>query len=81
MPGGRGLFDSRLQVTQPTQRADNPPTDLLEDLGNVRIVGRLDLHKAWLAARPGAIEVDSRKKNHMEMEVQIHGATGRSQLS
>lgn len=37
------------------------------------IVGRLDLEKAWLAARLGAIEVDSLKKNRMEMEVQIHG--------
>src|SRR5215510_16499089 len=54
---GHGV-DARLQVSPLTERADDPPTDLLEDLGNVRIARWLALDKARLAARLGAIEID-----------------------
>src|SRR5882724_3525555 len=74
IPGGYGCIDSRLQVSQPTQRADDPPTDLLEDLGNVRIAGRHALDKARLAALVGAIEVDALKEDNMKMEIQIEAA-------
>jgi len=52
------------------QRADDPPTDLLEYLGNVRIAAWLDPDKARRGALVGAIKVISLKKNLMEMEVQ-----------
>src|SRR5712692_8927796 len=71
---GHSGVDSRLQVPQVAPRADDPPTDLLEYRGNVRIAGRLDLDKARREALVGAIKVGSLKKNYMEMEVQIHGA-------
>ena len=45
IPGGYGGIDSRLQVSQVTQLTDDPPADLLEDPGNVRIAGRLDRDK------------------------------------
>jgi len=62
IPGGSSCIDFRLQVSQPTQRTDDPPTDLLEDRGNVRIAGRLALDKARLAALVGAIEIDPLKE-------------------
>ena len=52
-----------------TERADDPPTDLLEDLGNVRIAGRLALDKARLEARLGAIELDALKEDNMIMDI------------
>src|SRR5713101_863014 len=72
---GHGGVDSRLQVSQPTQRADDPPTDLLEDLGNVRIAGRLDLDKARLEALVGPIKIDPFKEDNMIMDIQIDGAS------
>ena len=53
---------------------DDPPTDLLEDRGNVRIDGWLALEKARLEARRGAIEIDALKNNTMQMDMQIEGA-------
>jgi hypothetical protein len=61
-----GVVDARLQVSQPPQRADDPPTDLLEDRGNVRIAGRLDLDKARLAALVGPIKIDPLKEDKMK---------------
>jgi hypothetical protein len=35
-----GGVDACLQVSQPTQHTEGPPTDLLEDRGNVRMEDR-----------------------------------------
>jgi hypothetical protein len=53
-----GGVDACLQVSQPTQHTDDPPTDLLEDRGNVRIAGRFALEKARRAALVGPIKID-----------------------
>jgi len=45
---GHSFVDACLQVSPLAQRADDPPADLLEHLGNVSIAGRLDLDKARL---------------------------------
>src|SRR5712691_3852267 len=34
---GRSRVNARLQVSQPTQRADDPPADLRDDRGNIDI--------------------------------------------
>ena len=52
-----------------TERADDPPTDLLEDLGNVRIAGRLDLDKARLEALVGPIEIGPLQEDNMIMDI------------
>jgi hypothetical protein len=72
---GDGGGAVRLQVSQRAQRADDALADLLEDLGNVRIAGRLALDKARLEARCGAIEIDALKKDIMKMDMQIEGTT------
>jgi hypothetical protein len=67
---GHDGINSRLQISQPTQCADDPPADLLDhvscsagaDVGDVGIGGRLDLDEARLEACLGAIEVDSLQK-------------------
>jgi hypothetical protein len=46
------------------QRADDPPTDLLEDRGNVCIAGRLALEKARRAALGGPIKIDPLKEDN-----------------
>ena len=58
-----------------TERADDPPTDLLEDRGNVRIAGRLDLEKARLEALVGPIEIGPLQEDNMRMDISIEGAT------
>ena len=60
---------ARLQVAPVTERTDDPPTDLLEDRGNVRIAGRLALEKARLEARLGTIEIDALKEDHVIMDI------------
>src|SRR5438128_7502532 len=71
IPGGHGGIHARLQIAEPTQLTDDAVTDLLEDRGNVRIAGRFDFDKAGLAARCGAIEVDTLHEDTMEMEVGV----------
>jgi hypothetical protein len=70
---GHGVVDACRQGSQPTQCADDPPTDLPEDLGNVRIAGRLALDKPGLEARLYAIEVDALQEDDMKMDMQIEG--------
>ncbi len=77
---GHSGVDPRLQVPQVAQRADDPPTDLLEYRGNVRIVGRLDRDKARREALVSTIKVGSLKNNHMEMEVQTGPVTTTSNI-
>ena len=55
IPGSYGGIDSRLQVSQVAQLTDDPPADLLEDPGNVRIAGWLGLDKTRFEALVGAI--------------------------
>jgi hypothetical protein len=62
MACGHSGGDSRLQVLQVAQRADDPPTDLREYLVNVRIAAWLDLDKARCEALVGAIKVESLRK-------------------
>jgi hypothetical protein len=71
MAGGHGGIDSRLQIAQPTQLADHPSTDFLDDVGYVGITGRLDFDKAGLESGFGTIEVNTLKKDDMKMEIQI----------
>jgi hypothetical protein len=66
-----GGVDARLQVSPLTERADDPPTDLLENLGNVRIAGRLDLDKARLEALVSPIEIGSLKEDNVIMNIGV----------
>ena len=69
IPGGHGGINSRLQISQPTQRANDPPADLLDHVGDVGIGWRLDLDKARLEARLGAIEIDARREDNVIMDI------------
>src|SRR5215831_17493309 len=71
IPGGHGGLHARLQVAQPTQRTDDPVTDLLEDRGDVDIARWLAREKAGFAPFVGAIEVDPLHKDAMDMEVEL----------
>src|SRR5205823_4741317 len=74
---GRSRGRARLQVSQPTQHADDPPAALLDhvscsagaDGGDVRVGRWLTLHKTWLEVLVTAIEIYPLKKNAMIMEV------------
>src|SRR5262245_11248458 len=74
IPGGDGGLHVRFQIAQPAQQADDPPTDLLDDSGNVGVGRRCALEKAGLKAHGGAVEVDAFKKEDMEMQMHIQGA-------
>src|SRR5712691_6749479 len=74
IPGGHSCVNSRFQVSQPAQPADDPPADFLDDVCNVGIAGRLDLDKAGLAARFGTIAVDALKEDDMKREMHIEAA-------
>ena len=73
MPCGHGAIDTRLQVSQPPQRADNPMADLLDhvscsagaDIGDVGIAGWIALEKARLEALVGTIEIDPFRKSSL----------------
>jgi hypothetical protein len=73
IPGGHGGVHPCLQIPQPTQRTDDPPTDFLDHGGDVGVGRRLTLDKAGLAARLSAIAVDALKKDTMKMEIEIEG--------
>ena len=66
---GHGGVEASPQVSSVAQHADEPPTALLEELGNVRIAGWLAPDKVRLAVLVRAIEIDSLKNTHMEMAV------------
>ena len=53
---------TRLQVSQPTQHADDQPADLLDHGGSVSIAGRLGFDKPGLEAQVGAIEIEGTAK-------------------
>ena len=69
IPRGHGVVDARLQVSQPTQRADDPPADRLDYRGNVGITGRLALEKARREALVGPIKIDPLKEDNMKMYI------------
>jgi hypothetical protein len=71
MPRGRHVIRARLQVSQPPQRAEDATADLLDHGGDVGIAGRLGVNNAWLEALVGAIEIDPREADAIEMEVHI----------
>jgi hypothetical protein len=60
----RGV-ETRLQVSQPTQRTDDPPAELLNHRGDVGITGRLALKKVRLEALVGAIEIHPLKEGSL----------------
>ena len=68
---GHCSLNSRLQISPPAQLTDDPVANLLEDLGNVGIAGRLDFDKARLEVRFGTIEVDALKEDNMKMDVGV----------
>ena len=45
IPSGHGHIHAGFQVAQPAERADDPPTDVLDHLCHIRIAGRLTLEK------------------------------------
>ena len=53
------------------ERADDPMTDLLDDGGDVNIGRWLILDKLGLAARCGAIEIDTFKEEEMKMDIGV----------
>jgi hypothetical protein len=62
--------EARLQVSQPTQSADDPLADLLGHGGDVGIAGRLGFDKPGLEVLVGAIQIDPFKEDTMIMEIQ-----------
>jgi hypothetical protein len=66
IPSSHGNIHSGFQVAQPAERADDPPTDVLDHLCHVRIAGRLTLEKTGFEALIDAIE-KSRKTPSMAM--------------
>jgi hypothetical protein len=60
---GRRSVEARLQVSQPTQRADDPPADRRDDRGNIGIGGRIALDKPRFEPFVGAIEIDPLKED------------------
>jgi hypothetical protein len=65
---GRSRGRARLQVSQPTPHADDPPADLLDHGGDVRVGRWLTLHKTWLKVLVTAIAIHSLKKHAMISE-------------
>ena len=53
------------------ERANDPPTDLLDHGGDGGVGRRLPLDKPGLEACLGAIEVDALKKDAMKMEIGV----------
>ena len=72
---GRRRVEARLQVSQPTQRADDAPTDFLDHSGDVGIAGRLACDKARLEALVGTIQIDPFKKDTMKMDIEEKRST------
>ncbi len=68
---GRSRVNARLQVSQPTQHADDAPTDLLDHGGDVRVGRCLACDKARLAVLVTAIEIDPLQEDTMEMEIGV----------
>src|SRR5439155_497190 len=64
---------TRFEVPQMAERANDPPTDLLDHGGDGGVGRRLPLDKPGLEACLGAIEVDALKKDAMKMEIEIDG--------
>ncbi len=56
IPGGHWDLHAGFQVPQPTQLADDPPTDLLDHVCHSGIAGRLAFEKARCETLVGAIE-------------------------
>ena len=75
VPGGHGIVDTCLQVSQVVWRADDPLTDLLEDLGNIGIAGRLVLDKAWFETLVCPLEKDPLDDDDMIMDIELQCAT------
>ena len=56
-----------LQVAQPAERADDPPTDLLDHVCNVGIAGWLTRDKAGFETLVRTIEKNALHDDHMIM--------------
>ena len=79
IPGGHSWVNAHCQVSQPASLADDPPADVLDDVGNVGSAGRLDLEKAGLAA----LVSDDRQRRpsrtmHVIMEIRSWSAAAES---
>src|SRR5262249_32206445 len=66
----RGV-ETRFQVPQMAELADDPPADLLEHVCDVGVGRWLDREKAWLEPLGGAIQIDPFKEDNMIMHIQI----------
>ena len=75
IPAGHGGLYAHLQIPQPAERADHTPTDLLYHRCHIGIAGWLDREKAGFALLVGAIEIDTFKANHVEMQIEIKGTS------
>jgi hypothetical protein len=73
IPGGHGSLDAGLEIPQPTQRTDDPATDLLEHGSNVGVGRRLTCEKAWGAPLVGTIEVDALQEKQVIVHIEIEG--------
>jgi hypothetical protein len=69
MASGHRCVEVRLQVSQPTQHANDPMTDLLDHRGDVGIGGRLGCDKTRPQSLGSAVHIDAFKEDNMEMEV------------
>ena len=73
IPGGHGGLDARLQIAQPAERADDPPTDLLDHGGDVGVGRGLAREKAGCATFVGAIEIDPLQEEQWKLQIEIEG--------
>jgi hypothetical protein len=67
MPGGHGDIHARFQISQPAERTDDPPTDLLDHVCHVGIAGWLTLDKAGFESLVRTIEKNALHEDHMIM--------------
>jgi len=63
--------ETRFEVPEMAELADDSMADLLDDVSDVGVGRGRDCEKAWLASLVGAIQIDPFKEDNMIMQIQI----------
>ena len=71
IPRSHGVIDAHLQVSQMAERVHDPPTHLLDHVGDIRVGRGLDREKPWFETLLGATQIDTLQKNDMKVQIQI----------
>jgi len=71
MAGRHHGVETRFEVPQLVERADDPMADLLDDVSDAGVGRGRDCEKAWLAPLVGTIEIDALQKNDMKVQVGV----------